>query len=144
MNGLPDEVVIPQPNMVDREFWEHCANECLMFQACASCGLLRHPPTPYCAACQATRIEWREAPPVGEIYSYTVSHLSQEHGLSDNNSYIIAVVEFPAFGPVRLVTNIEAEPSQMTIGLKVALFWKRVSEDMSLPLFRPVDHQDKA
>lgn len=144
MNGLPDEIVIPQPNMVDRKFWEHCTNECLMFQACGSCGLLRHPPTPYCPACQSTLVEWHEAPPVGEIFSYTVSHLSKEHGLSGNSPYIIAVVEFPGFGPVRLVTNIEAQPAQMSIGLEVYLFWKRVSEDMSVPLFKPVENHDGA
>ena len=141
MNGLPTEVVIPQPNMIDREFWEHCANERLMFQACGSCGLLRHPPTPFCSSCLSSHVEWREAPPVGEVYSYTISRISREHGLSGNESYIIGLVEFPGFGPVRLVTNIEAEPAQMTVGLKVALFWVRVSKDMSLPLFRPVHRQ---
>ena len=141
MNGLPDEVVLPQPNMIDREFWEHCRNQRLLFQACAPCGLLRHPPTPFCPSCQSTNVEWREAPPVGRVYSYTVSFLTREHGLAGTNPYIIALVEFPAFGPVRLVTNIETEPEQMQSGLKVTLFWKRVSDDMSLPMFRPVDDQ---
>ncbi len=138
MNSLPDEVVIPQPNMIDREFWAHCAAERLMFQACGSCGLLRHPPTPFCASCRSSDIAWREAPPIGQVYSYTVSHVSQTRGLKGNRSTIIAVVEFPGFGPVRLVTNIATEAENLHVGLPVELFWKRVSDGMSLPLFRPV------
>ncbi len=109
MIGLPDDVVIPQPNMIDREFWEHCTQRRLMFQACGSCGLLRHPPTPFCSSCQSTELEWRDAPPVAKIYSYTMSHISKEQGLTAGTCYTIAVVEFPDFGPVRLVTNVAAD-----------------------------------
>ena len=144
MTGLPAELVVPRPNMIDREFWAHCAQRRLMFQACGECGLLRHPPTPFCSSCQSTRLAWREAPSVGAIYSYTISFISQEHGLKDTTPYTIAIVEFPDFGPVRLVTNVEADVARLKVGLKVELFWLPAGTDIALPLFRPVEEANKA
>ena len=132
-NGL-----LPEPNMVDSEFWEHCRHQRLMFQSCASCGELRHPPTPFCPACQSTGIVWREAPKVGKVYTYTIAHHAADSSVDGATPYIIALVEFDGFGTVRLVTNILAEVDEMKIGLPVALFWDQVADDMFLPRFQPL------
>lgn len=128
----------PEPNMVDSGFWEHCRHQRLMFQSCASCGLLRHPPTPFCSSCQSTEIVWREAPKIGKVYTYTIAHHATDSSVDGATPYIIALVEFDGFGPVRLVTNIQASVEEITIGLPVSLSWDRVTDDMFLPLFKPL------
>ena len=109
-----------------------------MFQGCGSCGVLRHPPTPFCASCHSTEIAWREAPKVGTVYTYTVVHHPADDSAVGATPYVIAVVVFDDFGPVRFVTNIQANADAITIGMRVSLFWDRISDDMFLPLFKPV------
>lgn len=128
----------PEPNMVDHGFWEHCRHQRLMFQSCGSCGVLRHPPTPFCASCHSTEVAWREAPKVGKVYTYTIAHHATDSSVDGATPYIIALIKFDDFGPVRLVTNILASVEEITIGLPVSLFWDRVADDMFLPLFKPV------
>lgn len=132
-NGL-----LPEPNMVDSEFWAHCRQRRLMFQSCTDCGELRHPPTPFCPACQSTAIAWREAPSAGKVYTYTIAYHATDSSVDGTTPYIIALVEFDDFGTVRLVTNVVAEASEMKIGMPVTLFWDQVAEGVFLPRFEPL------
>ena len=64
-------------------------------------------------------------------------------GRVTDNSELACIVgvgeaEYTRWGPVRLVTNIQASVDEITIGPPVSLFWDRVAGDMFLPLFKPV------
>lgn len=139
MTYLPGDAFHPAPIFEDREFWEHCANKRLCFQACASCGTLRHPPTPVCPVCHSSGTVWREAPPLAQIFTYTIIHHAADERIRASLPYVVAVLEFPGFGPVKLVSNIVAPPESVHIGMMVRLFWEEAAGGMFLPRFRPED-----
>ena len=56
MSYLAEGTPLPEPNMDDAGFWENCARRRLAFQACGSCGMLRHPRRP--SATGAGRPPW--------------------------------------------------------------------------------------
>lgn len=126
-----------EPNMDDAGFWAACNERRLAFQACADCGVLRHPPTPMCAACHATRVTWVDAPQRAEVYTFVVVHHASHPAVTPNLPYVVAVVSFPELPGVRLVTNItEIAPEAVHIGMEVDLWWDALDDGTFLPRFR--------
>jgi uncharacterized OB-fold protein len=134
---FPAEMPRPEPDRDDREFWAACAERRLCFQACASCGTLRHPPRPICHVCQATGTKWLEAPASAVLYTYCVAHHANHPAVATRVPYIVGLVEFPALPGVRLVTNItDMSPADVRIGMEVRLWWDDIGEGMYVPRFR--------
>ena len=127
----------PVPDIDDAPFWEAAARQRLIFQRCVSCNTHRHPPSPMCPNCQSARSEWTEAPPRGELFSYTVTHVAPHPELRDRTPYVVALVCFPTLDNVRIVTNIvDAAPEELQIGVEVELAWEPIGAGMWVPRFK--------
>lgn len=127
---------LPRPETrLDEEFWSHCAAERLCFQVCASCGTWRHLPRTLCAACGSADWSWRESSGRGRLYSWTVTHQPSLPQFAADAPYVVAVIELEE--GVRMVSHLRGvEPAALELDLPVALEFERVSDDMSLPMFR--------
>jgi uncharacterized OB-fold protein len=55
-------------------FYQGLAQSKLLVQKCASCGVLRNPPSPMCGACRSTEVQHHECRGGGVVFSYTVHH----------------------------------------------------------------------
>ena len=44
----------------------------LLFQHCTACGVARHPPAPFCAACRSWDASFRESSGVATLHSFTI------------------------------------------------------------------------
>ncbi len=102
----------PLPIVGDIEskpFWDGCARGELLLQRCLNCGALRHPPSPICAKCLSPRNEWLPASGDATAYSFVVVHRD--------------VVDVP--------------PERVKIGMPLRVWFDRVSDEVTLPKFRP-------
>jgi len=75
--GVPnfgDEWLLPGVDALTKRFFT--AGK-LVFQACAKCGHVQHPPTDVCGACQAFEFGERESAGLGRIESAIVVHHPQ-------------------------------------------------------------------
>lgn len=140
MTYLPGDVFCPTPIFEDREFWQYCARKELRFQACGECGVLRHPPTPICPECHSTKVDWRLAPSTANLFTYTIVHHAADDRIAASLPYVVGLVEFPDFGPVKLVTNLIVDPAEVRVGMTVELIWEPAGEDMFLPRYVPVQN----
>lgn len=128
----------PHPNFDDRDFWKHCSDRQLRFQACADCGKARHPPTPVCPHCRSFKVAWQQAAGPAQVYTYTVIHHASHEAVKPNLPYVVGVVTFADVPGVRLVTNITGcDPKAVRIGMPVALWWDDIGEGMHVPRFKP-------
>lgn len=140
MPYFPNEMPRPVPAMNDTEFLRGCEKRHLRFQACAACGILRHPPMPICSQCHSTAEKWVEAPTTAKVYSFTVVHHASHPAVKTSLPYVVALLEFPALPGVRLISNItHVDPSEVRIGMQVDLWWDDIGEGMFLPRFRPME-----
>jgi len=137
MSYLPKDAFAPHPISEDQEFWQYCAQHDLRFQACADCGELRHPPTPMCGNCQSTATEWKAAPQQGVVFTYTVIHHAADERITVALPYIVALIKFPNFGPVKLVSNVICRPDEIRVGMPVRLVWEDGANGIDLPRFVP-------
>ena len=137
MPYLPESMPFPVPPLDARRFWDYCAERRLMFQACADCGQLRHPPTPVCPACRSGAETWIDAPAVGEVYSYTVVHHSSHESVAGALPYNVVLITFPGMAGVRLVSNlVDVAPGELAIGIAVELAWEPAGDGLWLPRFK--------
>ncbi len=136
MSGLPADVPIPAAEVWEQAFWDHCAERRLMFQACADCGTLRHPPMPFCPNCRSRRTGWLEAKGPAILFSHTRTHHPSHPALNEAVPYWIAVVEFPEMQNVRLLTNlIDMGETEVRIGMPLSLVWEEPQPGKVLPRF---------
>ena len=127
----------PRPSLnLDNAFWFEGAKEHkLLIQRCSSCGRLRHPPGPMCAACHSTEWEALEASGRGTVYSFVINHYPQVPSFE----YPLAVAVIELEEGTRLIANvIGIEPHDIEIGMAVEVEFVEHDPDLTLPAFKPV------
>jgi len=136
-NYLPEALPSPTSDEISAGFWNCCNELRLCFQTCVNCGIHTHPPTVVCPKCQSLNRTWVEAPSRGRVFSFVWAHTAAHASLKGFTlPYNIAVVEFPGFEGVRLVSNVvDANPEELAIGDAVTLTWEE-AQGQWLPRFR--------
>lgn len=127
----------PRPGMsADTAFfWEGAAEGRLLIQRCTACATLRHPPGPMCPQCYSTDWDAHESAGTGTINSYTVLHYPKPAGFTD----VAVVVLVDLDDGTRLLSNLEADPSEINIGDRVEVIFIDQEEGWSMPAFRLAD-----
>ena len=71
------------------------------------------------------------------MFSFTVVNYPSFSGIEPALPYNVAIVRFPSFDNVRLVSNIVgAEPRELLIGSRLSLIWEDIGPGPKLPRFR--------
>ncbi|WP_297592322.1 Zn-ribbon domain-containing OB-fold protein [Mycobacterium sp.] len=115
-------------------FWNGLQENKLLIQRCGGCGQLRHPPRPMCPNCRS--LDWGaiESSGRGTVYSYVMPH-EPKFPFFDY-PYVVALVELE--DGVRLVSNLTGiDPSDVTPGLPVEVYYQTFDDGLVLHQFRP-------
>ena len=134
----PREIFDLHPDQWTEPFWKATVEHRLVIPRCKSCGTFRMPPGPVCHECQSMELDYVEVSGKGSVYSFTVIRRAMIPALKESIPYIVAVVELPDAGEVRLVTNmIDVDPDEVQIGMPVEVVWDDLDEEVTVPRFRP-------
>ena len=116
-------------------FWTSGADGVLRLLRCNNCQFFIHPPGPVCPRCLSRDLGPQAVSGRGQVATYTVNY---QQWIPGSDPYIIAWVALDEQPDVRLTTNlVEVEPDDVVIGMAVEVVFEQ-SEDVYLPLFRPV------
>ncbi|MGZ4206368.1 MAG: bifunctional MaoC family dehydratase N-terminal/OB-fold nucleic acid binding domain-containing protein, partial [Actinomycetota bacterium] len=114
-------------------FWDGAARGELLIQRCVSCGTLRHPPRPGCAACGSLDWDTVRASGRGTVYSFVIYHHPPIPGF--DVPYAVGLIELEE--GVRMLTNVVDVPlDEIEIGMPVEVTFVSVDDDLTLPMFR--------
>lgn len=129
---------LPVPNVETQPFWDGCRDGKLLIQHCADCGQKHFPPTHFCPKCHSDAQEWVESSGRGRVFSWiTVRHPVPRDIYADDVPYVVALVTLDE-GP-RIATNIiDCTPEDVTADMAVKVTFKQATDEITLPLFRPV------
>jgi len=132
-----------------REFYEGCKRHELLIQHCKSCGKFRFPPQRMCAECHSTESEWAPVSGRGTISTFTVIPGFEPRSVpmfswpQDSYPINVIIVELPDAGGVHIVSNItECSPEDIRVGMEVEVVFEDVTDEITLPKFRPVSSQE--
>jgi uncharacterized protein len=126
---------LPEITPETRHFWDGTRAGELRLQKCAKCSHVYFPPRPFCARCGSREVDVLRASGRATLYSYVIHHRPTPGFVPP---YSIAVVELEE-GP-RMMTNIvevEQTPEALQLDMPLEVVFERLSDSISLPLFRP-------
>lgn len=128
---------LPKNNADTKEFWEGCKEHVIRVQKCGDCGHVRWPPSFLCPQCHSRETDWIISTGRGLVYTFVVNHIAYHPAFQEDLPYVVAIVELDE-GP-HLITNIVGcDPSEVHCDIPVEVVWDDITDEFSLPKFRPV------
>jgi len=120
---LPEGLPAPraQRTGVDKEFWDATKRHELVVQKCNSCGAFQWGPEVLCHQCHSFEMGWQKVAGRGRLYSWVRCWNPVHPALKDACPYIVAVVELPDAGNIRMVGNLLASESALRLGRRGGL-----------------------
>jgi uncharacterized OB-fold protein len=108
-----------------------------MLPKCRACEKWIWYPRPFCPACEAWDVEWRQASGRGTLYSYSIVHRAMK-GWEARAPYVLAMVDLDE-GPRLTATLAIAAPTpeNVRIGMRVRVGFEKLSDALTLPVFTP-------
>lgn len=128
----------PRPTPTDDGtfFFEAAKSGKLMVQKCPACAHYQFPPHAACQKCQSFDMVPTEVSGRGEIYSFVVTHYPQVPAF--DYPLPVALIQLDE-GP-RMISNIVGtDPSDLAIGMGVAVTFVECDNDLTLPMFKVVN-----
>jgi uncharacterized OB-fold protein len=127
---------VPHPSPETKPYWDACKRHELHLPYCLQCKEFFFYPRPFCPRCFSWELEWRRVSGRGTVYTYSIQYRPQAPGFQP--PYVTAIVQLDE-GP-RMLTNlveIEPDPEQIRCDMPVEVVFEDLSEEISLPRFRP-------
>jgi uncharacterized protein len=128
----------PLPDVEDpvmRPFWEGARAEKLMLQRERGTGFMHWPPKPmYWKG--GGRLEWFEASGHGTIYSWVVGYEPFLPAFRHLLPLVMVLVEVDE-GPRLVGYMVDTRPEEMGFGLPVQVVFERLTERVTLPVWKP-------
>jgi len=128
--------LIPQVTRELKPFFDAARNHQLVVQKCDKCGELRFPAAPLCLKCDSDKCSWTPVSGRGQVFSFTIMH--RAYHLAFKAPYALAVIQLNE--GVKMTSNvIGIEPSKVKCGMPVEVVWDQLSDEVTLPRFRPAN-----
>lgn len=129
---------LPRPTPETQHFWDGTRAGELRLQRCEACDQVYFPPRPFCPSCGGQRVRVFTASGRATLHSYVINHRAMPNS-GFEAPYAIAVVELEE-GP-RMMTNVvecPQTPEALLLDMRLEVVFQPESDEISLPLFRPV------
>ena len=127
---------LPQIQPFTEAFWKGTKNNQLLIQTCNSCGAKIFFPRRQCPKCWSEDLKWTQASGKATVYAFSVTYEGVEAAFKDDLPIILAWVDLPE--GIRMQTNIiECDPNDVEIGQSVEVVFKKVTDEITLPYFKP-------
>ena len=128
---------LPIPTSWSRPFWEACKRHELLIQQCENCGAKIFYPKLFCPQCLSSDLRWIQASGKGKVYTFTTVYGYQPKDFVQDVPYVVAVIRLEE--GVQMMANIVGcSPEEINCGTDVEVVFEDVTEDISLPRFKPV------
>jgi uncharacterized OB-fold protein len=126
---LGDAWMLPGTDALTKRFFS--AGQ-LVFQQCATCGHVQHPPTDVCGACQSFAFGERASAGLGRIESLTVAHYAVHPALKDRVPYAVVLVSVDDVPGVRVIGNVlNRAPGELRVGQRVRVCFEEAKDPQS-------------
>lgn len=128
---------LPTPDPDTEEYWRGLKDGRLLLQHCIDCGNIQFYQQAICRKCASECLEHRAASGLGVIHSFSVVYRAPGPAFRSETPYAVLLVELDE-GPRMISTLVGADVTDIEFGMQVQLVCEKVSEDISLPRFRPI------
>ncbi|MEX0684267.1 MAG: OB-fold domain-containing protein [Dehalococcoidia bacterium] len=139
---MPDEKYakpLPVPSPEARRFWEGAKNHELWLPYCRPCAKSYWYPRDFCPTCGTREVEWRKSTGRGRVYTFAIQYRAFHPGWNDATPYVTALIDLDE--GVRIFSNlvdVAPDPKALRCEMPVEVVFDDVTDEITLPKFRPV------
>ena len=129
---------LPTPDPVTRPFWESLKVHAIQLQRCGGCTRFVYYPRPVCPSCLSDDLVWTPVSGRGVVHAFTIPHRHPNPAFGSDVPYVVALVELEE--GARMLSNlvgVDPTPDAVRVGLPVEIVYDDVTDDVTLPRFRP-------
>jgi uncharacterized OB-fold protein len=130
---------LPQLRGEEKLFFDAASEGRLVFQECCACGARYGQPRSVCPSCMSEDLVVKDCVGTGTVYSYTVLHRAGHPAFADRVPYTIVLVDLPE-GIRVLADMVDGSRPPVEVGTSVQVVFDEVTQALTLPRFRPVEH----
>ena len=131
---------LPVPDAATGPYWQAAREARLVIPRCDDCDHYHFYPRTLCPRCSSPALKWTQVSGHGAVYSFTVIYRAPSPAFAAAVPYVVGAVKL-AEGP-HLMTNIVGiAPDAVRIAMPVQVVFQKVSEEITLPMFEPVEKQ---
>ncbi len=120
----------------NRPYWEAARRHEFVLPSCQACGKPFFPIGPVCPFCFSGDLGWSRMSGRGKVSSFVIFHQAFFAYYKERIPYAVVQVEL-AEGPRFNANLFDLPPDQITIGMPVEITFEKVSDEITLPQFRP-------
>ncbi len=82
-------------------------------------------------------LEWVKASGKAKVWTYAIHHMGPTKAYKGEPPYVVALVELDE--GVKMMTNIvDCDPHDVKVGMEVEVVFDDVTDEVTLPKFKPV------
>jgi uncharacterized OB-fold protein len=131
------EKFLPVPSPETAFWWENCRDGRLLIQRCGACGAAQFYPRALCSSCLAETLEWVQTSGIAQVVTFTICRVPVAEAYAPDLPYVVALVRLDE-GPTMMTNIVECDPEAVSTGMTVEVVFEALSEQISLPMFRPL------
>ena len=130
----PDYPLPDVEHPVTKPFWDGCRERRLLVQRDRETGAVHWPPKP--AYWKGGRLEWVQAAGTGSVFTFVVGYEPFLPAFRDLLPLAMVVVELDE-GPRLVGYMVGCRPEEVSIGLRVRVVFRPLTERVTLPVWEP-------
>lgn len=129
---------LPQPDPVTQPFWDSLKAHAMQLQRSRTTGQWVYYPRLVMPGNPEDELEWAPVTGRGTVYAIAIPHVHPNPAFRALAPYVVALVELEE--GTRVLSNlvdVQPTPEAVTIGMPVELVYDDVTDEITLPRFRP-------
>lgn len=130
---------VPMVTPESERYWQGCKQHELWLRYCNRCAKAYFYPRDICPACGSRDVAWRQASGRGTVHTYAIVQRAPTPAFAEDVPFVTAIVEL-AEGPRMMssLVGVEPDPGKVRVGMPVEVTFEDITDEISLPRFRPV------
>ncbi len=129
---------LPEFRPETKPFWDGCKEHNLMLPRSKKSGQFFFYPRAFSPGDDMSAdIEWVKSPGRGKVWTFSIHHMGPTKAYKGDGAYIVALIELDE--GVKMMSNVvECDVNDVKMGMEVEVVFDDVTDEVTLPKFRPV------
>jgi uncharacterized OB-fold protein len=130
---------LPMITPESERYWQGCKAHELWMRFCNPCGKPYFYPRDICPMCGSRDVDWKQMSGRGTVHTYAIVQRAPTPAFAEDVPFITTIVELDE--GARMLSHlvgVEADPDKIKVGMEVEVTFEDVTEEISLPKFKPV------
>jgi hypothetical protein len=129
---------LPTPDPVTQPFWDSLKAHQIRLQRGSKTGKFVYYPRAVSPHDQEEDLVWTPVSGRGVVHAFSIPHRHPNRAFTANGPYVVALVELDeGVRVLSTLVGVEPRPEAVKVGMRVEIAYDDVTDEVTLPRFKP-------